>query len=373
MNNINLILSDEQFYNENIEKIRKIKALVKIEDTDQLRSILKKDSELLLRNVYRFTSRSLLSYAAEGGKLSVCEMLIELGADVNPEPETEPAPLQLAASEGHIEVVKLLVNAGAKVNGPPKGIVSPLMSATISGHADVAKFLLDAGADPNRFHLRLNETALDSSLIWQRPEIEKLLRLTDGVSMLEGIDWSNHQDGQFLKWIEQNFGRILPVCFKRECEGGKKIQVRLALANKKKSKIAFTTGIAKIIGSPVELSAILPDSWNPYDNSSDNLFPIELLAQLGNRAQRQKTSLEGTSASQADPDMSEVKWPNKLSNIWIGKRLADENPLMVYSDKVEQMDFFAAVPIKGASKKHRAYDPGAFQEYSFTKLTLPLS
>jgi len=355
-----------------LKKIFELDDAIEKDEPEKLRAMLKASPEYLHRNVFRYGKYSLLGSAAVEGNVGICNLLIELGADVNSVPEFAQSALELAASRGHLDVVKLLLNAGAKVDGPDKSIIAPLMSATISGHTKTAKYLLDAGANPNRFHLRLNETALDSALVWKQPEIEEILRSIDAVSILEGTDWSPHPHGDFLNWVDRNFGRILPVSIDlpQNVQAG---EMRLALANKKKNKLLFTTGLSAILGEPFELGVILPGGWNPYDSSLDNFFPVRLLASLSARVRLKKEPIEGMFASGTDDDMKDLAWPVTLSAIWVGKRLADDDPLMSYGERVRQMEFFAVVPVKKSGKKYSSYDPGAFQGLSYTKMTLPIT
>lgn len=362
----------DEIHSDELKKIFEINDTIENNEPEKLRQLLENAPEYLDRPVFLYGSNTLLGYAASNGSSEICKLLIELGANVDQLQKIREGALQLAAARGFLDVVKLLISAGAKVDGPEKSIISPLMSAAILGHAEVVKYLLDSGADPDRFHLRLNETALDSALIWKRPEIEKILRSVNAKSILEGEDWSGHRSGKFLTWLEHHIGRILPVCFD-SANDMSHVELRLALANKKKNKLLFTIGISEALGEPFELGVILPKEWNPYDFSSENLFPIRLLESLSARALRVKAPIEGTLASRDDDDIKGLDWPAKLSAVWIGKRLAEDNPLVLYGDKVQQMEFFGLVPVKTSGAKYPRHDPGVFQDLSFTKLTLPIS
>jgi hypothetical protein len=363
------ILSDKQFLELNLSEINAINDLIDHDDPKLLREYLQKNPEYLTRNVFMFGTESLLGFAARDGKCRICEVLIELGADVNVSPESSRSPLDLAASKGYLNLVKLLLDAGACVDGPSSSIIPPLMSATMSGHVDVVEYLLTAGADPDRFHLRLLQTSLDAALIWKQLEIEGILRSVHAVSLLEGIDWSTHRYEKFITWIEKFIGRVLPVCFRTS---DRKVEIRLALANKKKHKMLFTTGMSDLAGQPFEVSAVLPETWNPYDTSEKNLFPVELLEKLVVRMQHRTTPLEGLFVQPTDKDLQELNWPTKLTGVWIGKQMAEENPLIMHGKEVRQMEFFAVVPVKASGKKFSVYDPGAFQDFSFAKLAMPI-
>ncbi|XP_062618438.1 uncharacterized protein LOC134280023 [Saccostrea cucullata] len=88
-----------------------------------------------------------LAAACERGEISIVKVLLEAGADVNPQ-SMHKTPLTAAAESGHTNVVKELLKAGADVNPQDKYDI-PLTAACRKGHLCVVKQLLDAAADVN--------------------------------------------------------------------------------------------------------------------------------------------------------------------------------------------------------------------------------
>ncbi|GIX67038.1 hypothetical protein CEXT_575771 [Caerostris extrusa] len=53
--------------------------------------------------------------ACSAGSVSCTELLLKMGADVNP-PNTVFSPLHIACSEGYPKITSILINAGANLN-----------------------------------------------------------------------------------------------------------------------------------------------------------------------------------------------------------------------------------------------------------------
>lgn len=101
-----------------------------------------------LRNKYSDDYGYMLQEYVGSGNTAGIQTLLDQGADINTEFETQ-TPLCLAASDGNIEMVEYLINAGADVNKANVKGVTPLMFATISKHGEVASLLIDKNADIN--------------------------------------------------------------------------------------------------------------------------------------------------------------------------------------------------------------------------------
>jgi ankyrin len=99
--------------------------------------------------------KTVLHLAAENGKSDVVGFLLENGADVNLEVETEPhlTPIYLATRSGSLECVKLLVNHRATLINHEFSYFDPLFIAIKGGFTDIVKYLLEVtGIDINTFY-----------------------------------------------------------------------------------------------------------------------------------------------------------------------------------------------------------------------------
>ncbi len=88
---------------------------------------------------------SPLMLAALKGELSLCQLLIKKGADVN---KPGWAPLHYAATKGHQPVMNLLLEENAYIDAASPNGTTPLMMAAHYGTPSAVKLLLEAGADP---------------------------------------------------------------------------------------------------------------------------------------------------------------------------------------------------------------------------------
>ncbi len=96
----------------------------------------------------------LLAASSEGHTAAV-ELLLNCGAEVNPEPRRHihrvsayyiySSPLVMASYNGHTETAKLLLIRGAN------SLDEALCAATKEGHLEIAELLLQYGASPNCF------------------------------------------------------------------------------------------------------------------------------------------------------------------------------------------------------------------------------
>lgn len=76
------------------------------------------------------------------GHLSIVEMLIKHGANINAADINGHSPLHGAAKEGRKEVVRFLIERGADTNAKDKDEIQPLQLAALKGHDDIVEMLL---------------------------------------------------------------------------------------------------------------------------------------------------------------------------------------------------------------------------------------
>lgn len=106
-------------------------------DADRARELVASDPSLL------DDAGDLLYWAASAGRVDSIRLLIELGVDVDGNPNRARAPLQDAALSGKLEAVKLLVELGADVHArDPDYDASALGAAHFKDHRNVLKYLL---------------------------------------------------------------------------------------------------------------------------------------------------------------------------------------------------------------------------------------
>jgi|GEM_PF-1002777 len=90
---------------------------------------------------------ALLSAAAQG-KLTVVQLLLAAGANVNRAAPSGQTALSEAAYWGRAAVVKVLISAGATLDVPDQETGwTPVMKTVVWGNTEVLQLLLDAGAD----------------------------------------------------------------------------------------------------------------------------------------------------------------------------------------------------------------------------------
>ncbi|MEM9303991.1 MAG: ankyrin repeat domain-containing protein, partial [Pseudomonadota bacterium] len=110
---------------------------------EELFESLPEDDQRFLTN----DGQSLLRQAALGGSFEVARFLVDSGADVN-----RDFPLLAASQEGRWAVVNLLLEAGASL--PPESETELLGNAARYGDVPVLQFLLGIGLNENALNIR---------------------------------------------------------------------------------------------------------------------------------------------------------------------------------------------------------------------------
>ena len=91
-----------------------------------------------------------LLWTAASNQLTIAELLLQAGANVNAENEAGDTPLSLAVHVGNVHMLKLLLRFDP--NPEPKMKISsssPLAIAAMNGHVSIVQILVDAHADVN--------------------------------------------------------------------------------------------------------------------------------------------------------------------------------------------------------------------------------
>jgi ankyrin repeat protein len=117
------------------------------------------------------SDESALMLAAFDGNLALCQLLIELDADVNKPGWT---PLHYAATNSHVEVIRLLLDNYAYVDAASPNGSTPLMMAAMYGNSSAVKTLLEAGADPTLKNA-IGLTAIDFAQQVKRTESAEII------------------------------------------------------------------------------------------------------------------------------------------------------------------------------------------------------
>ncbi|KAJ3325068.1 hypothetical protein HDU76_013251 [Blyttiomyces sp. JEL0837] len=95
-------------------------------------------------------ARSLHGVAYSGDIQKVAKYLSKSNINVNELDNAGYTPLHYAARQGKLEICKLLIQHGADVNIVTKGLnTTALYRACMGGHIGVVKYLLDKNADVN--------------------------------------------------------------------------------------------------------------------------------------------------------------------------------------------------------------------------------
>jgi len=86
----------------------------------------------------------------DGGDVAAVKKLLETDASlVRADLGDRARPLHCAALNGHTEIVQLLLELGARVNPRNRNRETPLHMAALNGHKGIARLLIEAGADVN--------------------------------------------------------------------------------------------------------------------------------------------------------------------------------------------------------------------------------
>lgn len=155
----------------------KLCAAITNNDVATVRTMLNANSNLV--DMRDTTGATPLHYAAKYGRVEISKLLLDEGAEVNPESGNRAVrytPLSLAVRNGHTDIVKLLLSQGALPNPMEDGRRTTLLHwVATEGKADMMKALLAGGAD-TELKDSDGKTPLDRALETGQKEIVQLLR-----------------------------------------------------------------------------------------------------------------------------------------------------------------------------------------------------
>ena len=138
--------------------------------------------------------------AAWDNNVAEASRLIEAGADVNYEDESQQSAFLIAASEGYLELLELTLSNGADVHALDSFNGTALIRAAERGHADVVRRLLETDVDVNHVN-NLGWTALNEAIIFGDGSpryVETVQLLVDG-----GADVGSPSQGDGLTPLQQ--------------------------------------------------------------------------------------------------------------------------------------------------------------------------
>lgn len=126
--------------------------------------------------------------AALNGQISIVNVHLEKGTDVNLPDEEGRTPLMYASYNGHTDVIKKLIEKGANVNIQDPFGRTALMMAASGPFPETVKVLLDSGADPNLTDKDEHFTALMYAASEGQLEVVKLLLVYKSDPAMKDID-----------------------------------------------------------------------------------------------------------------------------------------------------------------------------------------
>ena len=172
-----------------------------------------------------FNDGESLFIALQNKNYDIAKLLIEKGANVNP--QTSPLPIGLAAQEGNNEIVELLIEKGAKINEIAAHL-TPMTIAVANKQFETLKLLYDSGADIN-LSSECTDTPLTAAVKQNNFQYVKYLvehgadvtvpNLTDSTPLSIALQNSFHE---IYKYLRQQY-------IKKVSNSGKKLTFKEAL------------------------------------------------------------------------------------------------------------------------------------------------
>ncbi|WMR30593.1 ankyrin repeat domain-containing protein [Metapseudomonas otitidis] len=231
-------------YDDNAPALAALYTHVEEADLKAVRAALEAHPQWLVVPLFGLASQgTLLHLAARHGCLEIVDYLVKKELDTGVLDGSHGTPLVDAAGAGHLATVRWLLDNGAAVDGDCRGILTPLIAAAVGGHSAVAALLAQHGADLDRLHLRFNQTARDTALIWGHAALAEWLAEQGGHCAQEQMDYTRVRGSGIFEHIFERVGFVLTPCpSQRLC--GQDIDLRTALVgNGRAHKLLFTLGV----------------------------------------------------------------------------------------------------------------------------------
>jgi len=111
--------------------------------------------------VHTYDGNSVLHQAASSlcgwnGSTDVLQQFVDVGVQTDGKNSTGYTPLAVAASSGNLTVARFLIDAGARLNEPGSNGMTALSLSISGSHCSVAHMLIVEGANPNSGSVRLD-------------------------------------------------------------------------------------------------------------------------------------------------------------------------------------------------------------------------
>lgn len=349
----------DKTYGQNAPLVREIYIHIEKGDVNFLRSQLSTHPELLEPPRFDLVSYpGLLHHAAENNQLSVCQLLVELGIDINLPTvgSGNVTALASATKNGHVAVIRWLLDAGADVEGSPLSVTSPLITAVTFGQKEAVELLLNYRADVNRLHAKFNKTALDLARSWSFSAIAERLEAQGAVSAVEkDANEESIPGAPIVNFVNDTAGCVLSEKVTYQPEGTD-VTLRIScIGNKNDYKLLFTLGL--FTQQPrTELFICLPGNWriprSGFEIDSPWMFPQGLLMALAKQTLDAAPLSEGQVILSSDQAFSSLGWPKDINSlivvdkIWTtgSKAEPEKDP---HDDSVK---LFVLVPLKLTKK-----------------------
>ncbi|MFN3355715.1 MAG: ankyrin repeat domain-containing protein [Pseudomonas sp.] len=341
----------EKTYGQNAPLVRDIYAHIETGDVNFLRTQLGIHPQLLEPPRFGLVSYpGLLHHAAENNQLAVCQLLVELGIDIDQATvgSGNSTPLAAAAKNGHLEVIRWLIEAGAEVDGSPLSVASPLITAVTFGQTEAVDLLLSLQADINRLHAKFNRTALDLARSWNFSKIAERLEVQGAVSAVEkAADEVSIPGAPIVDFVSETAGWVLPEKVTPQPQSAD-VKFRVScIADKNDYKLLFTLGL--FTQNPrTELFICLPGNWRlprqGFAIDSPWMFPQGILCELSKQTMEKAPLSEGQLILRSEPAFSSLGWPADIDALIVVDKIWTINAETDHHN--DSVKLFVLVPLK---------------------------